>query len=112
MILSRGGAADCRRWSPQGAIAECGERPVIPDAVQRTTPLRFVLRCARDDSAPSGLRLRRLLALHSAPADVAAAEAVRPADLVDRRIGARLCLGDVRTQRRDVEHAAAVGEDT
>ena len=34
--------------------------------------------------------------LHRAPADVAAAEAVRPVDPVDRRIGRRLRLGDGR----------------
>src|SRR5215471_9817464 len=44
--------------------------------------------------------------------DVAAAEAVGPADVVDRRIGARLRLPDARPERAHIEHAAAIGDDT
>ena len=51
------------------------------------------------------------LALNRAPADVAAAEASRPVDLVDGGIGARLRLANVAAQRGDAEHAPAVGED-
>src|SRR5262249_51973492 len=46
-----------------------------------------------------------------AKADVAAAEAVRPPDAVDRRIGARLRLRDRPAERADVEHTPAIGDD-
>src|SRR4051794_8325126 len=49
------------------------------------------------------------LALDRLPADVAAAEAIRPADTVDRRIGARLRLRHILAERGDIEHAATVG---
>ena len=39
-----------------------------------------------------------------------AAEAARPVDLGDGRVGARLRLGDGLATRGDVEHAAAVGQ--
>src|SRR5262245_26830283 len=55
--------------------------------------------------------LRAPLALDRTPADVAAAEAVGPADPVHRRIGARLRLGDRGAEGADVEYAAASGHD-
>ncbi len=54
---------------------------------------------------------RQLLPRDRAPADVAAAEAARPIDLADRRISALLRLCDRLAQRRDVQHAAAIGND-
>src|SRR5260370_13350668 len=53
----------------------------------------------------------RPLRLHRLPGDVAAAEAVRPLDAVDRLIGARLRFADGLARRADVQHAAAIGED-
>src|SRR5262245_45945621 len=47
----------------------------------------------------------------SPPADVSAAEAARPVELVDCRIGAGLCLCDARSARGDAEHATAIGEN-
>ena len=47
-----------------------------------------------------------------APADVAAAKASRPVDLVDRRISALACASAMSLPaRRDAEHAPAIGED-
>src|SRR5438552_2200702 len=57
------------------------------------------------------LTLPGALARHRPEADVAPAESVRPADAVDRRIGARLRLADGLAERRHVENTAAVGED-
>src|SRR6266853_258780 len=54
---------------------------------------------------------RCLLPRDRLPADVAAAEALRPADSVDRRIGARLRGADARAERRDIEDAAAGRHD-
>ncbi len=51
------------------------------------------------------------LPFHRLPADVAAAEAFRPVDAVDRLIGALLRFGDGLAGRADVQHAAAIGED-
>src|SRR6185437_13732664 len=51
------------------------------------------------------------LPLHRAPGDIAAAEAVRPSDLVDRLIGARLRFAHGSTGGADIEHAPAIGED-
>src|SRR5262245_66638084 len=56
-------------------------------------------------------RLRLLLfPLHRLPSDVAAAEAVRPPDPLDRPVGARLRVADCLAERRDVEDAPPVGE--
>src|SRR5258708_8026430 len=52
-----------------------------------------------------------LLPLDCAPADIAAAEAVRPADAVDRCIGAALSLAHGFAPRADIKHTAAVRED-
>ena len=52
-----------------------------------------------------------LLLLHRLPGDVAAAEAVRPLDAVDRLIGARLRLAHVPAHGTDIQHAAAIGEN-
>src|SRR5262249_60514434 len=46
-----------------------------------------------------------------APADVAAAEAVGPADAVDRLVGARLRLRHRAAAGADIEHTAAIGHD-
>src|SRR5229473_8165685 len=53
----------------------------------------------------------RFLPLHRPKPDVAAAEAFRPLNLVDRLIGARLRLRHRLAERTDVEHPAAVGKD-
>src|SRR5207237_3157168 len=53
-----------------------------------------------------------LLPLDRAPADVAAAKAVGPANTVDCRIGAALSLAHSLGSRADVEYAAAIGEDS
>src|SRR5215216_8023440 len=52
-----------------------------------------------------------LLSLDRLPADVAAAEAFGPFDPVDSLIGERLGLRHGLGQRRDVQHAATIGED-
>src|SRR5262245_15349656 len=49
--------------------------------------------------------------LHRAPANVAAAKALRPVDLVHGGIGAVLRLANVAAAGGDVEHAAAIGKD-
>src|SRR5512132_2306065 len=46
-----------------------------------------------------------------APADVAAAETLRPVDAIHGLIGPRLRLGDAGGARRDSEHPTAVGDD-
>src|SRR5436190_21149824 len=43
--------------------------------------------------------------------DVSPAEAARPIDLVDRRIGARLSLGDRLAGCRHAQHTPAIGGD-
>src|SRR5437868_6666394 len=48
---------------------------------------------------------------HGAPADVAAAEAFRPGDLVDGFVGAGLSFAHGFADRRDSEDAAAGGDD-
>src|ERR1700753_3583501 len=53
----------------------------------------------------------RPLPLHRLPADIAAAKAFRPIDLVDRLIGALLCLEDGLAGCANVQHAAAIGEN-
>src|SRR5581483_412303 len=52
-----------------------------------------------------------LLARHRTEADVAAAEAARPADAVDRLVSTLLRLADRPAQRADIEYAPAVGDD-
>src|SRR5438067_6131867 len=52
------------------------------------------------------------LPLHRAPADIPAAEAVRPADFIDRRVGAFTGLANGVAHPGDVEHAPAVGHNT
>src|SRR5260221_5012776 len=52
-----------------------------------------------------------LLPLDCAPADIAAAEAVRPADAVDRCIGAALRFAHGFAARADIKHKAPVRED-
>src|SRR5436853_2475140 len=44
-------------------------------------------------------------------ADVATAEALRPAYLVDGGVGPRLRLGDAAPEAADAEHAPAIGDD-
>src|SRR5580704_17504727 len=51
------------------------------------------------------------LPLHRAPTDIVAIEPFRPADAGDRLVGARLRLAHRLADCRDVEHAAAIGED-
>src|SRR5919108_2269235 len=63
----------------------------------------------RAEKDASVLKSRRL-PFDRAKTDGAAAEPVRPANAVDRAIGARLRLGDALAQRADVEHAPAIGE--
>src|SRR6266851_10286086 len=53
----------------------------------------------------------RFLPLDRPKPDVAAAEALRPLNLVDRFVGARLSLRHRLAERTDVEHSAAIGED-
>src|SRR3954454_12595793 len=62
------------------------------------------------------MRTGRLLgffafALHRLPADVAAAEAFRPFDPVDCRVGAPLRLRDRLSGGAEVQHAPAIGEN-
>src|SRR4051794_35675107 len=45
------------------------------------------------------------------PADIAAAKTFRPANAVDRLVGARLRLRHGCPKRAHIEHAAAIGED-
>ena len=70
---------------------------------ERRSPPRRARRCGRRRCRSTSTRSREkgrqdrawldvTLPLHRPPADVAAAEAVRPADAVDRRVGARLRL--------------------
>src|SRR5436309_6073003 len=49
--------------------------------------------------------------LDSSKADVAAAEAVGPANAIDGAISARAGLADRCAERADIEHPAAIGED-
>ena len=57
-------------------------------------------------------RTRKLgCTINRAPADIAAAEAARPVDLIDRGVGACLRLADVAALRSDAENASAIGED-
>src|SRR5438067_9690554 len=58
----------------------------------------------------SGLRLPPFPG-NRAKSDVTAAEAVRPADAIHCLIGARLRVGHRPAERRDAEHAAAIGDD-
>ena len=51
------------------------------------------------------------LSFDRAPANVATAEAVRPADNIDSSVGAALCLANTLAACAYVEHAPAVGED-
>ena len=51
-----------------------------------------------------------LFRLERPPADVAAAEATRPVDRIDSRIGARLRFGEGRAEAGDVQHPATIGE--
>src|SRR3954468_9122470 len=62
-------------------------------------------------TSPAMTALLSLFPFHRLPADIAAAEALRPSDPVDRPIGARLRLAYALAERRDVEHASAIGED-
>src|SRR6187551_2967759 len=52
-----------------------------------------------------------LPSLQSAPADVAARKALRPADLVNGSVSARLRLFDVAHACGDAEHATSIGEN-
>src|SRR6185312_7607680 len=81
--------------------------PILRTAYREGTAYgsRASLRLARDDGG------NLLLPLHRAPGDIAAAEAVRPFDLIDRLIGARLRPAHGSTGGADIEHPAAIGED-
>src|SRR5438477_7653837 len=48
---------------------------------------------------------------HGAMTDVAAAEALGPADAIDGCVGARLRLCHRPPDRRDIEHAPAIGKN-
>src|SRR5664280_3575208 len=48
---------------------------------------------------------------HRLPADITAAEAIRPFDAIDRGIGALLRLAHRFTARAHIKHAAAVREN-
>src|SRR5260370_10035327 len=53
----------------------------------------------------------RLLPFYRLPADIPAAESIRPFDAIDRLISAPLRFGDGLACRADVQHAAAIGEN-
>src|ERR1043166_472035 len=52
-----------------------------------------------------------LLPLHRLRADVAAAKAFRPADAIDRFVGAALRVCQGLAPRANIQHAAAIGEN-
>src|SRR5882762_8614588 len=62
-------------------------------------------------SPPRGANLRFRFLRHRLPADIPAAEAVRPPDAIDRLIGAALCLAHGPAHGRDVEHPPTIGEN-
>src|SRR5690606_28155627 len=69
-------------------------------------------RRTKGKSAPLNRRSHPgLLPFHSAPADVAAAEAAGPLDAIDAGIGALTRLGDTRARGRHIEDAAAIGDE-
>src|SRR5260370_29557210 len=60
----------------------------------------------------TGVKLpARLLPFYRLPADIPAAESIRPFDAIDRLISAPLRFGDGLACRADVQHAAAIGEN-
>src|SRR5664279_1618058 len=48
---------------------------------------------------------------HRLPADIAAAESIRPLDAVDRGIGALLGFAHILASRAHIKHTPAIGED-
>src|ERR1035441_10345357 len=48
---------------------------------------------------------------HRLPADIAAAEAARPLDAIDRGIGALLGFAHIPASRAHIKHTPAIGED-
>src|SRR5690242_12715929 len=80
-------------------------RPMVRDALLRSAPHHE----AERGRAKSQLTL---LPLHRAPANVAAVEALRPINQFHRLIRARLRFAHVFAARADVEHAAAVRNNT
>src|SRR6202045_3142515 len=67
---------------------------------------------AYDGRASGGALPARLFLLHCLPANIAPAETFRPFDPVDRRVGALPRLYHRLARSRDVEHAAAIGENS
>src|SRR5246127_1081377 len=59
-----------------------------------------------------GFRFFQRFPLHGAKPDIAPAEPIRPTNPIDRPIRPRLRLAHGLAQRADIEHAAAIGEDT
>src|SRR5690554_5102981 len=85
-------ACSARRNAPRGITPSAGRRARCPTSLRRT-------RSSIERSF--GLSL---LPLHRPPADVAAAEALRPVDTIDGFIGAVAGLGDGLAERGHREH--------
>src|SRR3569833_421563 len=82
---------------------------IIPTYPGDTPSLRA---CFRRKANPRASLLANLLfARDRLPADVAAAKAIRPIDLVDSGIGACLGFRHGLATRTDIEHATAIGDD-
>src|SRR4029079_13498422 len=82
-------------------------RPTARQNRERDRRDRAWLLCTKTEENYPSL----LLPLHRPPADVSSAEAIRPFDAVDRRIGARLRLAHGLTPRADIKDAPAIGEN-
>src|SRR4051812_31059933 len=86
----------------------------LPPSRAKIRPERGLIHSAAypgNRSARSGMELLLGSARPRLPADVAAAEPLRPADAVDRLIRPALCFGDVLAQRTDIQHAPAIGDN-
>src|ERR1700757_2033950 len=112
----------CRRWYRPSArqIREKDQRGrtctlhVMPDPVPGIHDLILLYQSKTwmAGTSPATTELDLLLPLERAPADIASAKAIRPADTVDRRIGPALGLAHGFPLGANIENASAVGENT
>ena len=112
VVSGRADPGDCRRGDGAGACAaRRWQKPSeVPASEVRRRAAAGV--ASRRRRSPSTLRLRtRYLYVSALSRDILAAPGAAEADALHRRVGLQLGGGDARAQRRDAQHAAAVGDD-
>src|SRR6476659_6692407 len=105
-------AVQQQQWRPAAACARKDSPDGCIDPV-RSKPGKDIGECWHSllGTAIDGQNDSLLLPLYRAPADIAPAKSVRPADAVDCRIGAILGLAHRLSACADIENAPAIREN-